>query len=242
MVTHTPEAVRRRLARNRPHSYLKDFVYGAVDGTVTTFAVVAGVAGARLSTQVVVILGLANLFADGFSMAVSNYLGSRTEAQQRERARREELTHITHYPEGEREEIRQIMAQKGFAGQHLESAVAVITGNTERWVNTMLQEEYDLPLQGNTPWKAAAATFVAFFVAGLIPVAPFLWNAFTDYAIRAPFAWSAGATGIAFFSIGVAKGRFVGQPWYRSGAETLLLGGGAAALAYGVGLWLEGLA
>ncbi|MEL6741600.1 MAG: VIT1/CCC1 transporter family protein [Planctomycetota bacterium] len=71
----TPEHARHTTA----HVYLKDFVYGAIDGTVTTFAVVAGVAGASLSVRIVMILGLANLLADGFSMAVSNYLGTRAE-------------------------------------------------------------------------------------------------------------------------------------------------------------------
>jgi len=76
---HTPQAVQRRLASGPDHSYLRDFVYGAIDGTVTTFAVVAGVAGAQLSPGIVVILGLANLIADGFSMGVSNYLGSKAD-------------------------------------------------------------------------------------------------------------------------------------------------------------------
>lgn len=76
---HTLEAIRTRLARRAPHSYLRDFVYGGIDGAVTTFAVVSGVAGAELGTRVVLILSVANLIADGFSMAASNYSGTRAE-------------------------------------------------------------------------------------------------------------------------------------------------------------------
>ena len=109
---HTPQAVRRRLRRRRSASYLSDFIYGAIDGAVTTFAVVAGVAGAGLDERVVIILGAANLIADGFSMAVSNFLGSRAERQQREHARREEELHVRLVPEGEREEIRRAIREQ----------------------------------------------------------------------------------------------------------------------------------
>ena len=79
--THTPDAVKNRLASRPPESYLRDFIYGGVDGIITTFAVVSGVAGASLASGVVIILGAANLVADGFSMAVSNYLGTRAERE-----------------------------------------------------------------------------------------------------------------------------------------------------------------
>lgn len=243
MLSHTPEQVKKRLFGRQRHSYLRDFVYGAIDGTVTTFAVVSGVAGAHLSNQVVIILGLSNLLADGFSMAISNYTGTRAEQQLLEKLRRDEQAHIDAYPEGEREEIRQIFAGKGFEGESLEKIVQVITAKNEQWVDTMLQEEYHLPLFRAEAWRAALATFFAFVGFGFVPVFPFLVNWLIDPASFAePFLWSTALTGICFLFVGIAKGRFVDQPWYQSGLETFLLGGGAAALSYGVGMLLQGVA
>jgi vacuolar iron transporter family protein len=238
---HTPEKVSQRLGSPSGHSYLKDFVYGAVDGTVTTFAVVSGVAGAQLAPSIVIILGMANLLADGFSMAVSNYLGCQTEDQLLQKARAEEQSHIRVYPEGEQEEIRQIFARKGFAGEMLERVVDIITSDQVQWEETMIKEEYDLPLSPIVAWKAALATFTAFVLVGLVPVLPFLSNYFFDDPFPKPFLWSGLSTAAAFFAIGAIKSRFVNKPWYSSGLETLLLGGGAAALAYLVGILLQGL-
>src|SRR5687768_17500256 len=123
MEAHTPDAVRTRLSAVRSHSYLRDFVYGAVDGTVTTFAVVSGVAGAQLPARIVLVLGVANVVADGFSMAVGNFLATRAERQLLQQARRVEEQHVHDVPAGEREEIRQIYAGKGFTGHDLERAV-----------------------------------------------------------------------------------------------------------------------
>lgn len=236
--SHTPSAISARLADGPTTDHLRDFVYGAVDGTVTTFAVVSGVAGAGLGGQVIVILGLANLVADGFSMAVSNYLGTRAEAQGIDRARRMEERHVDEFPDGEREEIRQIYAAKGFEGDDLEMVVRVITADRERWVETMVREEHGLSSAPPAPRKAAWITFLAFVSVGLVPLVPFLAIAL-GATIPVPYFWSSLGTAIAFFLVGVAKARFVEQPRITSGLETLLLGGGAAALSYAVGLLLR---
>lgn len=236
---HTPKAISSRLDHGFTYNYLRDFIYGAIDGTVTTFAVVAGVTGAHLQISVVIILGLANLFADGFSMAISNYLGTRADEQIHHKVRLQEYEHIQMFPEGEKEEIRQIFSRKGFTDGELEHAVSVITSDVERWVNTMLQEEHGIPLKSPKPLKAAIVTFTAFVLVGSLPLLPYLWNGLTDIFVLKPFLWSASSAAFAFFAVGSMKGKYVEQKWYRSGAETLLMGGCAAALAYWVGLILK---
>lgn len=239
--SHTRQEIRRRLAAGPNHSYLRDFIYGAIDGAVTTFAVVSGVAGANLSTSIVIILGVANLIGDGFSMAAGNFLGVRAERQEREKLRAMEQQHIADYPEGEREEIREIFRQKGFAGTDLDRAVEIITGNRDRWVQTMLTEEHGVALVGPSALRAASVTFLAFLMVGSVPLLTFVLE-YLGWGIEDPFAWSAGLTGIAFFLTGALKSRFVEQSWLSAGMETLLVGGSAAGLSYVVGSLLGGLA
>lgn len=239
---HTREQIRARLERENTPDYLSDFVYGAIDGTVTTFAVVSGVAGADLSSSIVIILGFANLIGDGFSMAASNYLGTRTDMQLHDKLRAREAAEIDAYPEGEREEIRQIYAAKGFQGEVLESVVETITADKARWIDTMLTEEMGISLTRRSPLRAALATMVAFLLIGLIPLMPFVLQLINADWFSRPYVASSLATAIAFFVVGAIKSRFVDQRWYWSGLETLLVGGAAAVLAYFVGMAMGGLA
>ena len=238
---HTAQAVAARLRRGPRHSYLRDFVYGATDGAVTTFAVVAGVFGADLATRVVLILGVGNLLADGFSMAVSNYLGTRAEQEQHQLARTREEAHIRMVPEGEREELRQIFAAKGFSGDELERVLDVLTANPQQWVDVMMREELGIAAEEVSAPKAAIYTFLAFLVIGALPLLAYVYEAAFPGQMVDPFYWSALMTGLAFFIIGSIKGRFVERCWLRSGLETLAIGSAAATLALVAGVTLKDL-
>jgi VIT1/CCC1 family predicted Fe2+/Mn2+ transporter len=233
---HTAEAIHERLARGPRHNYLRDWIYGGIDGSVTTFAVVSGVAGAQLSPWVILVMGFANLVADGFSMAASNFLGTKAEHDDLKRLEAIEYRHIAIAPEGEREEVRQILRNKGFSGEDLETQVDLITAQPERWVNTMLAEEYGLPPAVRSPWLAAITTFTAFLCCGLVPLIPYLTGA--DY----PLSLSIAMTGVVFFAIGSIKSRWSTTSWWNSGFSTLAVGVIAAGLAYGAGMVLTYLA
>jgi VIT1/CCC1 family predicted Fe2+/Mn2+ transporter len=232
---HHPREIAKRLAQGPRVSYLRDWVYGGIDGTVTTFAVVAGVTGASLSTKALFVLGVANIIADGFSMAAANYSGSRAEIEEYEHVRDMEERHVEMAPEGEREEVRQIFRAKGFEGEALDSAVKVITKSRDRWIDTMMTEEHGLPPIVRSPAKAAFFTFVAFVVCGFIPLLPFVLG------LPATVEASTVMTGLTFLLIGSVRSLWSPVPWWRAGLETFAIGMSAAALAYGVGVLLGGI-
>ena len=233
--SHKPRDIAARLARGPEPSYLRDWVYGGIDGTVTTFAIMAGVVGADLSARVVLILGVANLLADGFSMAAANYSGTRAEIDEYEQIRRMEERHIALEPEGEREEIRQIFRAKGFRGDALESAVKLITGRRDRWIDTMMSEEHGVPHVSRSPLKAAAMTFLAFVVCGTVPILPY------GLMLAEPLLPAVIMTGLTFFAIGSLRSRWSATPWWRAGLETFAVGMAAAGVAFLVGNFLKNL-
>lgn len=236
---HAPARIRRRLKEKKNHGgYIGDAVLGAIDGGITSFVVVAGAVGAGFSSVVVIILGFASLLADGFSMAASNFLGTKSEREKAEQAQREEQQHIDLVPDGQREELRQIFANKGFEGRTLDDIVDTISANRELWAQTVVQELFGLqPVDAEKPIRAGAATFGAFLTIGTIPLLPFVVPGLDP---GRAFVISAAVTSLAFFAVGFLKGRALGGRPVYAGIETLVIGGAAALLAYGVGALLQG--
>lgn len=232
-ISHTPQAIRARLKTGPQQYYLRDWVYGGIDGAVTTFAIVCGVTGAHLSTKTVLIMGAANLIADGISMAASNFLGTQAEIEQIQAIDAIERQEIALLPEGEKEEVRQILLAKGLKGDTLEHAVEMITSDKEAWVQLMLRDEHGLPSVTRSPWKAGMSTFWAFLICGSAPLLPYL------VIPEAAFTPSILLTGFVFFLIGALKSKWSVIPWWRSGLTTLAVGLLAAITAYLIGHLLE---
>jgi len=232
---HHPREIARRLAEGPTASYLRDWVYGGIDGTVTTFAIMAGVVGASLDARVVLILGACNLLADGLSMAAANYSSTTTEIEEYAQVRRMEERHVELAPEGEREEVRQIFKAKGFEGGALETAVGVITEQRERWIDTMMTEEHGMPPITRSPVKSAMFTFLAFVLCGSVPLLAYLFR------LSDPLAVATVMTGATFFAIGSLRSRWSPTPWWRAGLETFVIGMTAAGVAYLVGDFLQSI-
>jgi VIT1/CCC1 family predicted Fe2+/Mn2+ transporter len=219
-------------------AYLPEMVYGSIDGIVTTFAVVAGAAGAGLNIKVVLILGISNLVADGLSMSIGSFLSKRSEVDNYNKHIKIEEWEIDNVPHIERKEIEEIYKEKGFEGQELEMVVNRITSNRAVWLDTMMKDELGMMKETKSPWKCGASTFAAFVVAGSIPLIAYVITLMNKGDFN-PFFASSLFTLITFILIGAAKNQVTHAGWWRSIGETVLLGAIAAAAAYLLGDVLE---
>ncbi len=218
--------------------YIAEFVYGGIDGAITTFAVVAGAAGAGAGIEWVIIFGVANLIADGFSMSVGNYFSTKSERERFEKHKAVEYWEVDNLREREVEEIREIYANKGFKGELLEQVVSVITSDKDVWVDTMMKEELEMTKDSKLPIYTATATFGSFLLIGSIPLLSYIIAAVADLSQDRLFFISCVATGMALTLIGFMKAMVNERSWIKGVLETVLLGGLAAFLAYFAGEWL----
>ncbi len=222
--------------------YIKSAVYGGLDGIITTFAVVAGVAGAKLTAGIVLILGFANLIADGLSMAIGDYLSTKAEQEYERAERRREEWEVEHYPEGEKQELVELYVDKGLAPDDAETIVQILAKNRKAWVDVMMVEELGIFGSDESPIKNALVTFFSFGLFGFVPLVAYVAGLFVPGFGGATFEIACVLTGATLFALGALKVRITGRNWFKSGLEMLLVGGVAAAAAYAVGAALGGLA
>lgn len=212
--------------------YLGDLVYGANDGIITTFAVVSGAAGAALSPGVIITLGLANLLADGISMGLSNYLALKSKLDYQKQERKREEMEVEQFPAEERAEVLKILEHWKIPEAHIHSVLAAITSDKKRWVDFMMKEELNIIEDGeDSPLAHGFMTFLAFVVAGFLPLVPFLLGAPVSYA----FSISIIATALSLFAVGASRSLVTGTHWFYSGLQMLGVGILAATAAYVVG-------
>ncbi len=224
---------------SRFQDYLGEFVYGGIDGCVTTFAVVAGAAGAGLDSAIVIILGFANLFADGFAMSVGAYLSCKSERDNYEKHKRIEYWEVENMVGKEIDEVRDIFKEKGFEGDLLDKVVNVIISDKDRWVETMMRDELQMLPSSKNPFTVGGMTFISFLTVGFIPLFIYVLDYLFGLDNVNLFVYSSVLTFFAFCIIGFLKSYVNETARVKGILETVLLGGIAATVAYVVGDILE---
>lgn len=222
--------------------YIKSLIYGGLDGIITTFAVVAGVAGASLSAGVVLIMGFANLIADGLSMAIGDYLSTKAEMEYKQAERQRETWEVENYPEGEKHELVELYTARGINHEDAVQITDIISKNKKAWIDIMMVEELGILEENESPVKNALVTFAAFLVFGFIPVFVYVIAKFIPGVAENTFLIACLLTGLTLFVLGALKVKITGKNWFLSGLEMLTVGGIAAAAAYLIGVLLSGVA
>ncbi len=208
---------------------------------VTTFAVVAGVQGASLAIGVVIILGFANLLADGLSMGLGDAVSTTAENTFVKNEYARETWETENYLEGEVAEMVEIYKDKGFSEEDAKQMLDILSRNKKAFVDTMMVEELGLlppdPDESKwQPWKEGLVTFVSFLICGVIPLIGYVVAiaAFgsSPNASSVTFAIECGLTAITLFVLGCVKSTFTGEKWWLAGLITLLVGAIAAGASY----------
>ncbi|HET6589938.1 MAG: VIT1/CCC1 transporter family protein [Candidatus Nitrosocosmicus sp.] len=223
-------------------SYIRDVVFGFGDGVNTSLGIVAGIGGATIGVDIVILAAIIGMFTGAKAMAVQNYLAVKSQKEILESEIEREEYEIENKPEDERKEIEQIYKAKGFEGDELKLVVDRITSDKKIWLKTMLTEELGLNLEiiGN-PIKGAIVMFVSFLIGGVLPILPY-------FIVKIGFINNFVALMIAIsislassFIIGAIKGRLAKKSWIKGGLEMSLLGTGIALLGYGIGSEMNNL-
>ncbi len=221
--------LRRLVASSR--GSMRSLILGVNDGLVSILALVAGVTGGTSETNIIILAGIAGAIAGAISMAFGNYISVKSEIElyhsEIERERRE----IRNKPKEEIDEVRRIYRQKGFKGKQLDGIVKHLTANEKRWLDVMMKEELGLHHEKfESPVKLALVTGLAFIVASIIPLVPYLF-----LSAKTALIISIVLTSIALFGAGAAKTLFTRKSWLISGVEMLAIGMLATAVTFTIG-------
>jgi vacuolar iron transporter family protein len=217
-------------------SHIRDLVFGFGDGVNTSLGIVAGVGGAAVSPDIVILAALIGMFTGAKAMAVQNYLAAKSQREILESEIKREEFEIENVPDKERQEIEDIYLAKGFRGDELKRIVNKITSNKDVWLKTMLNEELGLNLDiVGSPIKGALVMFAAFLIGGILPILPY-------FVVKAGIISSSTAIGVAIglsltssFIVGAIKSRIAKRNWIKGGIEMSALGTGVALVGYGIG-------
>jgi len=227
--------------------YFKEVIYGGIDGIVTTFAVVAGFVGAAASSDstmqltfvVVLLFGLANLFADAASMGLGNFLSVRSEKDLYNAARKTEAKRVQTNPQAELALTISMLQEKGFSLEDSATVANIYLTNQEYLLDFIMNNKLEMSdPRGTNPALTGFATFISFMFFGVIPLLPFIL--IPSGSISTVFTLSVLGTFLALVSLGLLKWRVVGGPIMSALGEVVTVGGVAALIAYYVGTFFAG--
>lgn len=240
----SPDEIKKHIDEEHTRSpfatYLREIVYGGVDGIVTTFAVVAGFSGAQLSADVqtipilsVLIFGFSNLFADASSMGLGNFLSTRADQDIFMREKKREERELTKERSLQKQEMVVVLTDKGYSTQEAEKIAHIMITNRKYWISVMMHDKLKMsdPLEDNST-LTAFVTFLSFIAFGAIPLIPYIVFHNTPANL---FSLSIIFSFIALILLGILRWRVAKQSIFRSFIETLLIGIISASVAYAVG-------
>eukprot|EP00736_Rhodelphis_marinus_P011250 Rmarinus@m.8076 len=217
--------------------YIKPIIFGGLDGIITTFAIVAGVIGADMSTRVVVILGFANLLADAVSMGFGDYLSSDAELQYIHNERKREAWEFDVYPDGEKREMYELYEAKGLSSQDARTVVDTLALYPDQFLDHMMVEELGLMPTNceDSPIRGGLVTFASFVLFGSVPLCAFIAVHACGFQENESFAAACVITAIGLFALGGVKARFIKQSFLKSGSLMVMNGVAAAGAAFAIG-------
>jgi len=218
-------------------SSMRDFVFGYGDGVNTSLGIAAGVGGADVSSDIIILAALVAMFTGAKAMAVQNYLAVKSQRELLKSEIDREIWEIENKPEDEKQEIEDIYKAKGFSGKELEMVVNKIISDKKVWLDTMLTEELNLNLEiVGHPIKSALRMFGSFLVGGILPIIPFFFaDGFTPLFIAIGISLSSS------FIVGAVKSKMANISIIKGGIEMAALGTGIALIGYGIGSELVNL-
>jgi vacuolar iron transporter family protein len=220
---------------------IREIVFGAQDGLVSTLAVVAAVSAATNDRLAVLIAGLASAVAGIFSMAAGEYLGSKSQAEIFDSEISNEREEVAHRPAEAEAELAFLFAEEGLPEAEAGQVAEILARHPTSMLSTMVSKELGLihAEQFDThggPLRGAVIMGGVFAAGGLVPILPFLLGSGMPALL-----WSVALTGAALFGLGATKSRWTHRSWLTSGAEVLSLAAVAGIAGYLFGSVLPGL-
>ena len=210
---------------------VRDIVIGMSDGLTVPFALAAGLTGAISQSHLILTAGFAEIAAGSIAMGLGGYLAARGDAQHYANEQAREAREIVAIPEAEAQEVRDIFQTYGLSPEECATVIDSLRKRPKDWVAFMMR--FELGLEQPEPsraWKSALTIAVAYSIGGVIPLSAYVFLSDAQSALRLSVIVTLGA--LAMF--GSIKGRFTGVPMIRSALQTTIIGGLAAAAAFGI--------